>query len=329
MFSHSFSFNSLKPKYKYAIIGVLFIFTFFLGYWLKQYFININHLEVKQEKHETGFRYISPLLECINDSASDYKNLEIKEKLQNLIKSETAKNSVSHVSIYLRDLNNGPWIGINEYEKFSPASLMKVPLLISYLKIAETNPEILNKVVVINISDTQVLRQNILPLKHVEYNKSYTINQLLDYMIRYSDNVAAGTLLENIDPVSLNKIYRDLNLNVPTGDEENFMTVYEYAAFFRLLYNSSYLDRAMSEKALSLLTESTFTNGLVAGVPSNTQVSHKFGERILANAKQLHDCGIVYRENHNYLVCIMTRGNDFIKMENSIKALSKLIYDNF
>ena len=69
----------------------------------------------------------------------------------------------------------------------------------------------------------------------------------------------------------------------------------------------------MSEKALGLLQKSEFHKGLVAGVPSGTIVAHKFGERdgLTIGEKQLHDCGIIYYPGNPYLLCVMTRGDNF------------------
>ncbi len=65
------------------------------------------------------------------------------------------------------------------------------------------------------------------------------------------------------------------------------------------------------------------------------KIAQKFGERTLIKKingnvvaeLELHDCGEVYRPDHNYLLCIMTRGNNFTKMANAIKDISKTVYD--
>ncbi len=54
------------------------------------------------------------------------------------------------IGIYVRNLNNGPWFGINEDEKYSPASLMKVPILITFLKWIESDPNILTRKILVN-----------------------------------------------------------------------------------------------------------------------------------------------------------------------------------
>lgn len=310
-----------------VLLGILI--SFLAGFLAKDLLLKKEE-QKKQESHESGYRYISPLLECLNSPAMDNKNEKFSDDLVRQINQLKNDGSIKYAAIYIRDLNNGPWIGINENEKFSPASLMKVPLLISYLKIADSNPAVLKQELTVNIKQDEMLSQNIAPEEMVENGKSYTVEDLLARMIIYSDNLAAGTLLENIDYDSLNKIYKELGVKLPeNGEDENFMTVKDYASFFRILYNSSYLSREMSEKALYLMTKSAFKDGLVAGAPFGTEISHKFGERSLPEGKQLHDCGIVYRPDSNYLACIMTRGNDFSKMEKAIKSLSETIYNNF
>lgn len=149
-------------------------------------------------------------------------------------------------------------------------------------------------------------------------------------MIVYSDNKAANALLNHIEASSLDSVYQNLGIEVPDIDEnENFMSVRDYASFFRILYNASYLNHAMPEKALGILTKSQFNLGLTAGVPPQIEVAHKFGERVLLDGRQLHDCGVVYKIDKPYLLCIMTRGNNFIGMSETIKAISETAYKEF
>ena len=295
---------------------------------LKNYLYPNNDLRPKGEVHQSGYQYISPLLECAD--FHDIKKNELEEKLENLISKKIKDEEITYASIYFRDLNNGPWIGINEQENFTPASLLKVPLMIAYLKIAETAPQTLQEKILIDDSENKVLSQNIIPLKTVASGQKYKVEDLINYMIEYSDNRAANALLQHINPDTLDKIYSDLGMKVPgDGQDENFMSVRDYSSFFRILYNASYLNRDMSEKALKILTDSQFTQGLTAGVPDNIIVAHKFGERVLAEGKQLHDCGIIYKKNNPYLLCVMTRGNDFEKMSTAIKDFSDLVYTEF
>ena len=202
--------------------------------------------------------------------------------------------------------------------------------MIAYYKEAENNQDILNKEI-INNKDYDPSQQNFAPTNFLQKDQNYTVKQLIEQMIIYSDNIAYELLLSNIDNNLVFKVYTDLGVDIskaqtnPTG---NILTVKDYASFFRILYNSSYLNRQMSEIALHLLTKTNFNTGLVSGIPQNITIAHKFGERryVDTEERQLHDCGIVYQINKPYLLCIMTRGNDFKKLENIIGQISKTIY---
>ena len=84
----------------------------------------------------------------------------------------------------------------------------------------------------------------------------------------------------------------------------------------------------MSEKLLSILSKTEYKGGLVAGVPDNIIVSHKFGERVIGDVYQLHDCGIVYYPNNPYLLCVMTKGTEFTKLEKVIQDISGMVYQD-
>lgn len=284
---------------------------------------------IKTESHEKGYSFISPLLECFSESSDSPKNYQLQEEIKGAISKNIKEKKITEASVYFRDLANGPWIGIGEDKKFTPASLLKVPMAITYYKLAEKNPDILNKKILITSDYDNQITQNIKAEKKVEQGKEYTVQELINYMIIESDNRAANALISNIPENNVNKTFNDLGLVLPSVDTpENYMTVKDYSSFFRVLYNASYLNKDYSEKLLYILSESKYKNGLVAGIPADVKVSHKFGERRFGNADQLHDCGIIYKKDKNYLLCIMTRGNDFDNLSKTIQELSKLVYES-
>ncbi|MBI4709590.1 MAG: serine hydrolase [Nitrospirae bacterium] len=204
----------------------------------------------------------------------------------------------------------------------------------AYLKLAETRPGLLSKQVVFDRGmEDENLREYYKPLSAIEPGRSYTIEDLIYRMIVYSDNNAKHVLLSHIDGVSIVQPYLDMGLEVPGSKQlENFMSVQEYASFFRVLFNATYLNREMSEKALEILSQVEYDRGLHGGVPGLT-VAHKFGERIIDDPenpmhgfKQLHDCGIVYYPNKPYLLCVMTRGYEFKNMAGVISRISSMVY---
>lgn len=289
--------------------------------------------EKEQELRISGYKYVNPLLECNIDGYQSEPNVAKFAKMKTDIVKRIENDSNRDVAVYFRDLSNGPWLGLNEKEFFTPASLLKVPLMITLFKQKEIQPTLFDKKIA--YKKQVVLPQDIDGEYDFVNGKEYTIKDLIKIMIVYSNNEATEILLSEIDAGILKKVYSDFNLPMPGSDNktEDFMTVRQYASFFRILYNASYLSAKDSEEALSIMSKSTFKNGLVAGLPAEVEVVHKFGERkYLLDGKetnQLHDCGVVYAKDKNYIMCVMTRGYDFSTMEKTIKDISGIVYDSF
>ena len=318
----------MTSKTKVYILSFgFFLFGLFFGYFIFSKYQQTNQDYTETHNFTTNLKYISPLLNCSNPTSNTLTNL--KQKVTSVINTQ----NLSHISVYFRDLNNGPWFGINENTLFSPASLVKVPLAIAYYKLAETDPSIFNKTIINTLKDDDS-EQNIKPEKTITPNQEYTIKQLIEFMIVYSDNNSYELLIENIDNQILRQVYFNLGIDLdkamenPTG---NIISVKNYASFFRILFNASYLNPQYSNELLDMLTQTTFKKGLVAGVGQGTDVAHKFGERYFSNTKerQLHDCGIVYSPSKPYLICLMTRGADFTTLSQSIKTISSVIFQHW
>jgi hypothetical protein len=111
---------------------------------------------------------------------------------------------------------------------------MKVPLMIAYLKIAESHPEILaRKVVYVGNADLNAV-EYYKPAQNLAPNQTYTIDELLSRMIKYSDNNAMTFLINIIDNKILNEVLTDLGMTMPQGENatlEDYLTVKQYAYF--------------------------------------------------------------------------------------------------
>jgi beta-lactamase class A len=285
---------------------------------------------------DSSYPLINPLLGYDSVQATNFGQLvTFKANITKLVNQEIAQNNVSQMSVYFRDLNIGHWIGINDMDKYSPASLLKVPLMIAYYHLSETDPGILDKEILFNVANDTDEEQNIVPAKKLQTGQSYSVEDLIEDMITNSDNDATQLLLYNIDPKVFNQVFLDMNITLPTtGDgAQDFISVRSYALLFRVLYASTYLTHSDSEKVLELMSKSAFKDGLVSAVPSNIAVAHKFGERASLDptnntivGREFHDCGIIYYPQEPYLLCVMTKGSNLANLEKSVNDVSKLIY---
>lgn len=317
-------------------LGIGLVIGLLIGY-LTTYTINSYERKSSQDSlfvteiRAGGYKFINPLLECGNFNPSSSRiNITLKKKINEYIEKATSEGKVKHISFYYRDLNNGPWIGINEKHDYTPASLLKLPLLIAVLKKVENDTTILSSKINYNSRIDAVHTQNIGHDKMLKIGNSYTIEQLIEYMIVYSDNDAKNLLFNYIGGDLLTEMVMDMGINLTNRELSNdFISVKDYSSFFRILFNASYLSITMSEKALDILSRTQFNDGLRAKLPKDILVANKFGERGFKNSKikQLHDCGIIYIPDNPYLLCIMTQGEDFNVLKSTIADISEITYD--
>lgn len=280
-----------------------------------------------QQIRQGGYSYINPLLECEVGLTSQTSFTPIKTQIEDIINNIKSRGMAEEVSVYLRDLNNGPYLGINDDAEFSPASLLKIPIMIAYYKEAESNPDILKKKVKLDVDQDYNSWESLQSPHFVKIGEEYTNEELINAMIVSSDNNAMVKLSSSMSIALQDDVYKDLGVTIPGQKGLNdFMTVREYASFFRILYNASYLSPEYSEKALKLLTGIDFKDGMRAGIPAQVKVASKFGEREYKGAKQLHECGIVYADDRPFLLCIMTRGDDLSELTQTVRELSSVIY---
>lgn len=288
---------------------------------------NKDNCDLKVKRME-GYKYIKPILFVDEDCESpDLQGM--KTELVDYIEDCKETGQLHSASVYVKDYQNNSWFCINGDEKFMPASLMKVPFLITFMKMNEQHPGILDKKVPytkpFNTVKTPVTIANT-----IQMGNTYTIRDLLKYMIKFSDNNATFLLSQNIDVPTLNKVFTDMGLEEPKlGSTNLFMTAFEYSRFMRTLVNGTYLSKEDSEYAIQLLTTTVFDKGIQSGLPKDVTFAHKFGESGNENEVQLHESGIVYMNGKPYLITVMTKGNSIDKLSSILKEISSKVYTSF
>lgn len=279
-----------------------------------------------------GYRLVSPLLdvELPEGYGVGREPLPFKYKIKRYVEERLRSGGVRDISVYYRDLLDGPWFGINEKRKYNPASMMKVPVMIAWLKRAEKDPAALRATFVFDPRTYPGGPQQIAPLKALAPGASYTVEQLLRYMLAYSDNRAMWLLWGALRPEEVSDVIDGMDVSNDPDDTTNRMSAHGYSGFFRILFNASYLNREMSEKALELLTMEDFPGGIQAGVPKGVTVAAKFGEWAPDGPgalQQLHEFGIVYHPRGPYILGIMTEGTDLGEQAKVLREISALVYE--
>lgn len=284
---------------------------------------------------ETGkYKFIKPILNSgYGNEEEALKWFPAERKMKTLVQDVIAENPNIETGVFFLNLKNSGWFSVNASNTFIPASLLKLPMLMSYFKLSETEKDLFDQKITYEGKDfnsTQNLGNGtIIP------GNTYSIKELMEEMIINSDNNALQ-LLYKYRKDSLRSIFDDMKIPLPYTDDEiaskDFVTTRDIGRFLLVLYNASYLTPGDSEEALKILSKAVFKDGIAAGIPSDITVSNKYGERQLMQGEkslriELHDCGIVYHPRTPYILCVMTKGGDLDSEKLHIQKISKKIYD--
>jgi hypothetical protein len=187
---------------------LVFIFTafaagVFLGRagWLINTAYESSTYDLPAEK-PGEFRFIQPLhTGGERNAARTVPALKpFRYKVNALIDSKLKEGRAASVSVYFRDLNGGPHFGIHDQETFSSENLLKLPLMIAYFKMAETDRQVLRRTLTFTggaASGSQLSQNEYQPLVP---GKSYSIDNLIFRMIVNDDEDASALLSTNIRP---------------------------------------------------------------------------------------------------------------------------------
>ncbi len=264
------------------------------------------------------------LLTEVLSEAEDLKDLKRELNLQ--INELKLNGTINDASVYIRQVNSGEWTSVNNETMYAPGSIIKVAGVITYLKMCEANPKLLEKEFLFEGRRKGVPSQTFNEDPLVA-GKKYKAKELLYDMLVKSDNDATLMINESLDLNVFKKLFTDLNIAEPDVHDPNFVIrVSNLSKFMRVLYNATYLNQKNSEFALSLLTQSSFKEEIVSVLPPELKVAHKFGETGTVTEHQLHETAIVY-VGQPYLITIMTKGSNVKRLPEALSSLSKIAYE--
>lgn len=281
----------------------------------------------------TAYKFTDPLLgiSLLQVDSPEYGDLQ--NGIDSYIAKQKNNTNLVSASVYVRDIMNAEGFQINPQRTYPSGSLMKVPLMMAYYSLAQKDPETLSQQIYYSGEQDLDAGEEIKSPVQLTPGSKYSVEQLIEHMIQYSDNNAMDLLFKNLSSTHHHNALTDLFANL--GVDLNLIDktdVQSYSVFLRVLYNATYLDRDYSEKALSLLTRTDFTRGIKEGVPNRVTVAEKFGETKLVDtngqikAAVLHNCGIIYYPKHPYLLCVMTVGHANKDLETVIKNISQMTF---
>lgn len=327
-----------KSKQPLFLITMVAIASLLVGFAAAKYLLPASPDALTVEECAKKYSFLRNDLDC-NAVDDDYERVNrIQDDLNSYINKQKSDGKVTRVSVFFRDLTSRRWAAVGKDERYAPGSMLKVVIAIAYFKLSEIEPQILSREYTYNPTEASLNDiEKYKPKNKLVRGNSYTVEMLIEHMIKDSDNDVTLLLNSSIDQTFLRKVFSDLNITLPTSgsSELNFVGVERISSMLRALYLASYLNADNSQKLLTLMSQTSFSEGIASGVPPHTPVSHKFGEREIIDmdtkksvSAELHDCGIVYKENHPYILCVMTEGSTYEHLATILSDVSKMVYES-
>jgi len=252
-----------------------------------------------------------------NDVIINFSDLRMQ--ISNYMTSNGLKGSV-----YFEYLPTGTSIRYTGDSEYVAASLMKMPVVMELYKASELGR--------INLDTIVELKQEWLDSSYgALYKKGagykLSLRDAAQIALSQSDNTAINIILNSTQGLlkTGENVISSLDVSFNRDDKSQIeISARSYASFLKCLYFSCYVNYVDSQEILTLLTQSQFNNRLRQGVPNDVKIAHKIGT--YSNTTQ-SDCGIVYEDKRNYLLCVILQVADTNEGNAHIAALSKLTYD--
>lgn len=273
----------------------------------------------------TDYRLVKPVV--ITEATSESQKLsELRMKISMLLKENENDGTLISSGVFLKRLNTGEWISFGNDEAFQAGSLLKVPIMITWLMMAQEDPSLLRKKLFFPQPRGTIPGQTYTG-RSITPDRYYEVTELMTFMIGESDNNATYVLGQNMDVRVFQKLFTDLGLTRPElGDSRYSLTASLYSRFLDVLYHASVVNPKLSQLGLEMLTKCTFNKGLTKNLPADLVVAHKFGEQGIDGIAELSESGIFYYKDQPYLLTVMTKGADIDRLANVIGLVSGEVY---
>lgn len=251
----------------------------------------------------------------------------MKSQIEQLI--STYVGDISIYAVSLRD--HRILMDHHSTQQVRSASIIKVLIMISVLEEIAKNKYELTSMITVN--QNQILFDSEIFL--VE-ERIVTIEELLTWMIAYSDNTSANVLIDLIGIEAINKTIRDMNLiqtllqrkmldfETIVKGSDNFTSAQDMYIVFERIFSNSILTPLLCEKAKEILLMQKIKDQFMRFIPDDLVVFHKTGDLDHLN----HDVGVVRVNDQDYFLGVFCWNTvDIDGNKNFVGLLAQIFYE--
>lgn len=222
------------------------------------------------------------------------------------IVNKTIKDTHGTYAISIKNLKTGEEFNLNENKHFESGSLYKLWVMGEAYREFESG----------KISKAEVIGPGL-----------QTVNDAINIMINVSDNDSAIELTNRIGFDNLNvylKMGGFVNSDIG-GINEPETSAHDIELFFEKLYKGQLANPASTKDMLDILKSQTLNDMLPKFLPPGTIVAHKTADL----GDFVHDAGIIYSPNGDYILVILTQGESPDTVQNVVASISRAVYNYF
>ncbi|MEO6819970.1 MAG: serine hydrolase [Ginsengibacter sp.] len=265
--------------------------------------------------------------------------------MKNNIEKEFAKTP-GDFAMAFKNCQNGETILINAKENFHAASTMKTPVMIEVFKQAKAGNFSLDDSILIKNNFKSIVDSSLYNLdagsdgqtelyRHI--GEKSTLFHLLYEMIIASSNLSTNLIIQLVDAKKVTQTMRDLgaeDIQILRGVEDekafqkglnNTTTAYDLMIIFDHIANGTAVDKASSDKMISILLDQEYNEIIPALLPTNVKVAHKTGS--ITGVQ--HDSGIIFLpDGRKYVLVLLSKNLKDEKTGVKILAeISRMVYE--
>ena len=218
------------------------------------------------------------------------------------------------------DLKTGERLSIRGDEQFPSASVIKLPILVELFHQIERGPLKLSDPITMIASDQ---KPGSGVLQFLSTPHQLTLGDAATLMIILSDNSATNLVIDKIGIPAVNTRMDSLGLRATRLHSKVFLrslsidtvgsrkwglgvtTSDDIAEILARLYRGQIVSDTASKTMIGILKKNFDDTQMPRFLPAGASVAHKTGA---LNASR-HDCGIVYSEQRDYVLCVLSKEN--------------------
>lgn len=311
----------LKKSFKIMFILIIIFCIFFV---LKDNFqtkrkdkLVFNIIKNKDdEKKKQEKLYNECLKENLKEENYNNNYNESVEKLKQFLNDNT------NFAYYYYDLNSNITYSKNEDSVFYGASVIKSALAIYIYNMALNDVSILDKEIAYSHNyyhgGAGVIKKN--------PQNSYSVRNLVKYMIEESDNIAFIMLYRNFNIKEVRQYYQNLGTKETFvgGDEFGHITANDCAIYLKELKKIIDLDNDISKELKQVFLNASKNSYIKKAI--NKDVLFKYGE----TKPNYHEITIVMDENPYILIILTTKfPNNHVDFINNLATITDNLHSNY